>query len=166
MPDLFIPEGSEELAFHEAMLADHVTVRGITVLKETDPVLWKEDWGKESDDSAYRLIYCDGCGYFVGDVAWKRTGVTEAQLWLMILGDLREEGYGSSVLKQTAWNARQKGIRTFTILLPGSHPHRSFFEKRGFQVMEENDRLILRADTDVLSRCRCQENVCSLHADD
>ena len=154
MPDLMIPEGNEELSFHEHMLKDRTSIEGITILKETDPKGWKDAWQTEAKDRVYRLVYCDACGYFVGDVAWKKQSEDDALLWLMIQGDLRASGYGSAVLKQIAKSVKGT-LKTFTIILPPDHPQLSFFTNRGFQEIERTpEHITLRAEVSGLSRCR------------
>jgi len=164
MPDLLIPEG-EELNFHSELISDTVTMRGIRILNETDPENWKNQWTDEDmRDHCYRLIYCEGCGYSVGEVSYRKTSDDTAELWLLILGDLREEGYGAAVLKQIAEIAGKNGIRKFEIHLPADHPHRSFFEKRHFTEAKcENEIVTLSAETAVLGHDKCCTDVCRLH---
>ena len=166
MPDLIIPESEEELQFHESMLGNKASVTGIRILPEQDPSAWKDRWSEaDTKDICYRLVYCDGCGYFVGDTGYRRTSEDCADLWLMILGDLRKDGYGSAVLKQIAKEAKANGIKEFRVVLPKDHPDVEFFRKRYFQEEESaGECVILKAKTEDLSRCHCQENVCSLSA--
>ena len=158
MPDFIRPEGKEELSFHEHMLKDRPSVQGIRILSECDPAAWKDRWQSPSEEDCwYRLVYCDACGYFVGDVAWKKQNDTDGLLWLMIQGDLRSSGYGSAVLKHTA-KAAKGTLKTFTVILPPDHPDLSFFTNRGFTLIEETpEQITLRAKTDTLAGVRCSE---------
>ncbi len=164
MPDLIIPESEEELQFHEKMLENRASVTGIRILPDQDPSAWKDRWSEpDADETCYRLVYCDGCGYFVGDTGYRRTAQDRADLWLMILGDMRNDGYGSAVLKQIAKEAGAHGIREFRVVLPAGHPDIGFFRKRYFtEEGSSGECVILKAETNDLTRCRCQENVCSL----
>ena len=164
MPDLIMPESEEELQFHETMLANRASTEGIRILPDQDPSAWKAHWGEpDTAKTCYRLVYCDGCGYFVGDVGYRCTADNAADLWLMVLGDMRRDGYGSEVLKQIAKEAAKNGITAFRVVLPADHPDLEFFRKRYFRDTEsDGERIVLTADTADLTRCRCQENVCSL----
>ena len=164
MPDLFIPEG-EEREFHKQMLGKKASVNGIRILSEMDPAGWQDHWtDTDASEYCYRLIYCSGCGYFVGDTAYRKTGEGVADLWLMIDGDMRREGYGAAVLKQIAEEARAHGILTLRIVLPEDHPDLPFFQNRYFKQTGRTDsELILQADTADLIECECVEDVCSLN---
>lgn len=165
MPDLLIPE-QEDLNYHDCLMKHGPTLHGIRIVPGTDPTLWKEDWrNSERKDRIYRLIFCEGCGYYVGEAAYRKTEGTEANLWLLIDGDLRREGYGAAVLKKLAKMACESGIRTFAVCVYADHPNLDFFRKRGFQETDESEGVLtLKADTELLSRCRCHGTACSLHA--
>ena len=70
MPDLMIPN-DDEMDFHEHMLENKSSVRNIRIIPGQDPAEWKEHWQDEdASGMCYRLVYCDGCGYFVGDTGY------------------------------------------------------------------------------------------------
>jgi N-acetylglutamate synthase-like GNAT family acetyltransferase len=127
-------------------------------VEEADPGRWKENWQSPlAEDCWYRLVYCDACGYFVGDVAWKKQNDTDGLLWLMIKGDLRGSGYGSAVLKHTAKTFKDT-LKTFTVILPPNHPDLSFFTNRGFIPVEETkEQITLQAETGTLARCHSSD---------
>jgi GNAT superfamily N-acetyltransferase len=163
MPDLMIPE-DDELDFHEHMLENKSSVRNIRIIPGQDPAEWKEHWQDEdTSDMCYRLVYCSGCGYFVGDTGYRRIDETVADLWLMVLGDMRRDGYGSAVLKLMGKLAKKNGIEQFRVILQKDHPDLSFFTNRWFTAAsQDDDCVVLTAKTSDLSRCRCEETVCSL----
>ena len=163
MPDLMIPN-DDEMDFHEHMLENKSSVRNIRIIPGQDPAEWKEHWQDEdASGMCYRLVYCDGCGYCGGDTGYRRNDETTADLWLMILGDMRRDGYGAAVLKQMGQLAKENGIETFRVILQKDHPDLSFFTNRWFTPEEQgDDYVVLTAKTADLTRCRCEENVCSL----
>ncbi len=164
MPDLMIPEG-EELNFHEELLHDSETIKNIMILPDQDPAGWREFWQeKNALDYCYRMVYCDGCGYFVGDVSYRRTAEDKADLWMMISGDLRNAGYGAAVLKLIAEVAVKNGIYKFRIRMKKGHPNMEFFRKRGFtESRTEGDIVELEAKTKKLAGIKCCEGCCSVH---
>ena len=67
------------------------------------------------------------------------------------------------VLKQMGQLAKENGIETFRVILQKDHPDLSFFTNRWFTPEEQgDDYVVLTAKTADLTRCRCEENVCSL----
>ncbi len=171
MPELLFPE-RDELDYLEKILTDERTMafRGGTVAfpeEKRDGFL--SEWQDDPQSGKYfRLIFCEGCGYFVGACAYRKTAEDIAELYLLIEKDLREEGYGSWALKEIGRIAEEEGIRQFTVSVLEDTPYLKYLKKRGFTLKEKDGgQLILQAKTSDLARgktfgkglrCCCRKN--------
>ena len=166
MPDLIIPEG-EELQFHDALMEDRLTMAQVQIPDGLDPASWKDTWASaDPRDRLYRQVYCDGCGYSVGEASYERIGTNRAALWLLIMGDMREAGYGRSALKLIAAEACRNGIELFEVQLKEQSPYEAFILHRGFKKTETREGwCVYTGETRGLAEQECCENVCELFRD-
>lgn len=173
MPELILPE-MDELAYHAKLLSDPRTMAfrpGTIEFTEKQYDSFAEHWLEQDDPSEkmFRLIYCDGCGYFVGEVSYEKVAEDSAELTLIIQNDLRESGYGGWTLKEISRIAEENGIRTFRVTVnPETNSSLEFLLKRGFRVIESGgERAVLSAACETLVRgekrsldeiCCCRKN--------
>lgn len=158
MPEMIFPE-REELKYRRKLLADEGTMEyagGSVDFPESQWDKWLEGW-KDADPSEkyYALIFCDGCGYFVGENSYRKTADRTAELSLLIEKDLRNEGYGGWALKTIGAEAEKNGIDELMIRIRRNHPDKRFFKKRGFRVVSrEGQDIVMKADTSELASGR------------
>ena len=163
MPEMIFPE-RDELKYRRKLLRDQATMEyagGSVDFPEGQWDEWMEEW-KDADPSEkyYALIFCDGCGYFVGENSYRKVDEKTAELTLLIEKSLRNEGYGGWALKTIGAEARKNGFDRLQIRIRRDHPDKKFFRKRGFKVVTKDDTMtLLRADTAVLEAGKVNESV-------
>ncbi len=167
MPEMIFPD-REELKYRRKLLADKGTMEyagGSIDFPESQWDEWLAGW-KDADPSKkyYALIFCDGCGYFVGENSYRKVADGKAELSLVIEKSLRNEGYGSWALKTIGAEAEKNGINELVIRIRRDHPDKKFFRKRGFRVVSKDDRYaVLQADTSELAAGRVKKTVVCCH---
>ena len=129
--------------------------------KETDITdemlsdLYESCIDREDTDNIYRLIYCEGCGDFVGECGIAANDERHEAL-LYIEPSMRRSGYGTAVLKMLQKEAAERGIKTLYAHVPEDEETLRFVKNRGFR--PENDRLwkISAEEKAPVCRCRCR----------
>ncbi|MBE6121526.1 MAG: GNAT family N-acetyltransferase [Erysipelotrichaceae bacterium] len=168
MPELILPE-TYELEYHAKLLGDARTMAfrpGTVDFPEEQYDRFCEYWFAEENpaERMFRLIYCEGCGYFVGEVSYERVAEDSAELTLIIQKDLRESGYGGWTLKEIARIAQENGIRTLRVTVnPETNESLEFLLKRGFSKIEKDaEKAVLCASCDKLAKGekRALEEIC------
>lgn len=151
MPD-FIKPDLDELSYRKKLLSNRRTMNFGTGTEDFDESLWDSWYDKwiECDpaDRYFRLIYCNGCGYYVGETGYERAEDGSALIHLLIGADNRESGYGSSGLKHIASAALKNGMGTLSVRMHQTSPYFRYMKKRGFKpVVQEGDMILMKADS-------------------
>lgn len=174
MPD-FVKPDLDELAYRRKLLSNRRTMNFGTGTEDFDKNKWDswyDTWiGSDPSDRYYRLIYCSGCGYFVGETGYERTEDGSALIHLLIGADNRESGYGSSGLKHIASVALENGMDTLSVRMHRSSPYFKYMKRRGFRpAAQDGEFIVMKADSHEVSsgrlyeidetccRCRKKEN--------
>ncbi len=161
MPD-FIKPDLEELSYRKKLLSNKRTMNFGTGTEDFDEDVW-ESWydkwiGCDPSDRYFRLIYCNGCGYYVGETGYERAEDGSALIHLLIGADNRESGYGSSGLKHIASTALENGMDTLSARMHLSNPYFRYMLKRGFKpVALDGDVILLKAASLEVSNGRIYE---------
>ncbi|MDO5121660.1 MAG: hypothetical protein Q4D46_06220, partial [Erysipelotrichaceae bacterium] len=109
-------------------------------------------------DRYFRLIYCNGCGYYVGETGYERAEDGSALIHLLIGADNRESGYGSSGLKHIASTALKNGMSTLSVRMHLCNPYFKYMLKRGFKPAAlEGENILMKADSLEVSNGRIYE---------
>lgn len=156
MPD-FIKPDMEELGFRKELLSDRRTMDFGTGTIAFDEDEWESWYGKwvEGDPKKnyYRLIYCEGCGYFVGETGYERAEDGSACVHILIDVDLRDSGYGSAALKHIASVAMENGMDTLSAKMDKHSPYFRFMKRRGFKAVSiGEDTVLMKADSLLVSQ--------------
>lgn len=155
MPEYIKPE-LDELSFMKKLLSKKRTMNFGTGTVDFDESVWNdwyERWVRcEPADRYFRLIYCNGCGYYVGETGYERANDGSAMIHLIIDADNRESGYGSAGLKHIASIALENGMDTLSVRMHQSSPYFRYMIKRGFKIAAREDEFILlKADSKEVS---------------
>lgn len=156
MPDLVIPK-REELSFRKNMLENEKTMafrHGTVPFPESEWDTWMDKWILHADplDRFYRFVFCDGCNDFVALCGWEKI---ENKYQLILIVDLkrRNVGYGTSIVKLLAEEAKSRKIESFYAKVYLDNSAIAFLKKCGFEeVKSDLQTVTLKTKTEALSK--------------
>lgn len=114
--------------------------------RESDYDSFYKEWIQaDPKERMYRYLYCDECGYSVGEAFYQHNHEkSRYELMILVEYDAREEGYGTEGLALMEEEGRKNRIDSFTCsVLPDNAKAISFLEHHGFALQGKEDSSLI-----------------------